>query len=438
MERNENMSEIRVDFNTAVGKIKPMHAVNNGPLKKRSDQTRDNYDEFAAAKIPYMRPHDASFCAAYGGEHSIDVHLIFRDFDADPFSPESYDFTLTDEYLERTLSAGTKIFYRLGSKIEHEIKKYGTLPPKDFKKWAIICEHMIRHFNFGWADGHEYDIEYFEIWNEPDLFEKCWNGTEIQFFELFETAAKHLKACFPELKIGGPALAYDLGWGEHFLSYMQAHKVPLDFFSWHIYSSEIEPVAQKCRAVRDLLDKYGYTDAESILNEYNLVYDWSPRFIESIEAIISEKGAAFTASCMLACQSLPLDMLMYYDARPCPFNGMWDFYTMRALKGYYPFVMFSKLYELGTAVKLESDLPKVRAAAAKGVNGDRAVMLSYFSNEMNSEQSFALDIGTGAAKIYTLDRECTMEKRELKLDGALELTMKANTVLLIELPAEEK
>ena len=46
-------------------------------------------------------------------------------------------------------AAGTKVFYRLSHRIEHEVKKYGTLPPKDFKKWAVICEHIIRHYTEG-------------------------------------------------------------------------------------------------------------------------------------------------------------------------------------------------------------------------------------------------------------------------------------------------
>ena len=41
--------------------------------------------------------------------------------------------------------------------------------PKDFKKWAVICEHIIRHYTEGWADGFFYDMPYWEIWNEPDL-----------------------------------------------------------------------------------------------------------------------------------------------------------------------------------------------------------------------------------------------------------------------------
>ncbi len=48
-------------------------------------------------------------------------------FDANVNDPASYDFQLTDEYCDIIQKAGAKVFYRLGSKIEHESKKYGTL-----------------------------------------------------------------------------------------------------------------------------------------------------------------------------------------------------------------------------------------------------------------------------------------------------------------------
>ncbi len=431
------MSEIRIDFAKCSGRIKPMHCVNNGPLPKRGDQTRDNFDTYKAAKIPYMRNHDASFCAAYGGGHTVDVHMIFPDFDADPYDPASYDFALTDLYMQNTLAAGTKIFYRLGSKIEHEPKKYGTLVPKDFQKWAVICEHIIRHMNEGWADGHHFDIEYWEIWNEPDLGEKTWAGTKEQFFSLYETAARHLKACFPALKIGGPALCGNFQWAEDFMRYLSEAKprVPLDFFSWHIYAKKVESVADRCRAARALLDKYGFTGTESILNEYNFVLDWSPRFVESIEAIISMPGAAFTASCFLAGQNSPVDMLMYYDARPSVFNGMWDYYTERPLKGYYPFLMFSRLYELGTSVPVETDVqPQIWAAAAKNDAGEKAIMLSYFRYEGGEEITVTLDTGLDcpAMTLTALDAERTMTESTLLLDGGrAQLTVKPNSVLLI-------
>ena len=227
------MDTIRVsaDFSAVIGTIKPMHSVNNGPASIRGNGN-DSY--FRDAAIPFARNHDANFAPAYGAPHTVDILAIFPDFDADENDPASYDFHLTDEYNERIMNAGTKVFYRLGNKIEHESKRYGAIPPKDPHKWARICEHIIRHMNEGWADGHHYGIEYWEIWNEPDLHPQCWDGPEEQFFELFEIAARHLKACFPNLRIGGPAIT---GVGNKkfvipFFDYITRDKdnpVPLDF-----------------------------------------------------------------------------------------------------------------------------------------------------------------------------------------------------------------
>ena len=70
----------------------------------------------------------------------------------DAEDPASYDFVETDDYLKTMRAAGTEPFYRLGQSIEHWIKKYGVNPPADFDKWAAICEHIVRHYNEGWAD----------------------------------------------------------------------------------------------------------------------------------------------------------------------------------------------------------------------------------------------------------------------------------------------
>lgn len=165
------METIVFDLKKPCGDFKPMNAVNNGPIHKRhaNDQYRDNIEAYRAAKIPFARNHDAAFCHDYGGEFSVDVSAIFPNFDADVNDPAAYDFACTDEYIAVTLEAGTETFFRLGQKIEHEIRKHHTLPPKDFHKWAEICEHIMRHYLEGWADGFHYDIQYWEIWNEADL-----------------------------------------------------------------------------------------------------------------------------------------------------------------------------------------------------------------------------------------------------------------------------
>ena len=50
------MCIINIDFNELHGKIKPMHAVNNGPARKKSAI----FEKFRELEIPYVRNHDAS------------------------------------------------------------------------------------------------------------------------------------------------------------------------------------------------------------------------------------------------------------------------------------------------------------------------------------------------------------------------------------------
>lgn len=407
------MKTVSVDFANPVGKMKPMHAVNNGPVYKfAEDQRITNLPAYRAAGIPYARNHDASFFNTYGGNHTVDVNFIFPNFDADPYDPASYDFVCTDEYVRATEAAGTKTFYRLGSRIEHGPKKYNTLPPRDFKKWAVICEHIIRHYTEGWADGFHYDMEYWEIWNEPDLDpddatdKRTWGGTEKQFFELYDIAARHLKEKFPHLKIGGPALASHLDWAERFLAQLTA---PLDFFSWHVYAWNMQKVVDRLLKVRRLLDKYGFAETESILNEWNYVRGWTgDDWLYSLRMEKSLKGAAFIGAVMCTCQKLPLDMLMYYDARPCGMNGMFSTdFVCDCLKGYYPFYMFNTLYRLGTEVESAGEGDIYVCAAREG--NEAAVMLSRFCVEDNEKaEDVQIDLsgfGPCTAELYVLDEE---------------------------------
>ena len=419
------MNQIAVDFSKTLGKMKPMHAVNNGPVYKfAEDQRITNLYAYRDAGIPYARNHDASFNATYGGEHTVDVNFIFPDFDADPYNPDSYDFCLTDEYLKVIEFAGAKTFYRLGSKIEHTKKKYNTLPPKDFKKWAVVCEHIIKHYNYGWADGFNMGIEYWEIWNEPDLdpddsdHKRCWGGTKAQFFELYDVAANHLKKCFPELKIGGPASVGNLEWCEDFLKQLDA---PLDFFSWHIYSEDPKKVLQKTEDIRNLLNKYGFSQTESILNEWNYVRGWNgDDWIYSLKSEKGLKGSSFIAGTMCIEQYSSLDMLMYYDARPCGMNGLFNTdFVNECLKGYYPFRMFNELYKLKTCVKVECDSDEVYACAAKN-DGKAAIMLTHFSDDDSTalkEVTINLkEFSAKKAEIYLLD-----ENNDLNLSAEKDL-----------------
>ena len=433
------MEVLRFDLTKKTGAFKPLNAVNNGPCHKRhaSDQYRSNFDTYKAARIPFARNHDAAFSPIYGGEHTVDISAIFPDFDADPNAPESYDFACTDEYVLVTLAAGTETFYRLGQKIEHTIKKYHTLPPKDFHKWAVICEHIIRHYNDGWADGYRLNIRYWEIWNEPDLDtddsadKRTWGGTKAQFFDFYEVAAKHLKKCFPHLMIGGPALAHREEWAADFLAEMRRREVPIDFFSWHIYTKRPARIGQKAEIFRKMLDQNGYANAQNILNEWNYVKDWTEEFVYSLETIGGIKGAAFTMAAMSVAQASSIDMLMYFDAGPNIFNGMFHPNTLKPLKGYYPFKLYGMLYDL-QEVKTDDSIEDIYTLCGCDEAGKAMLILTYFTDEENMpDRTFCVDLGkTGEYERYLLD-----EQHDVQLVAAgedLTVTMQPNTVLLIK------
>ncbi len=438
---------ISVDLQQITGAIKPMNAVNNGPIyTKNKDQNGGNLIDYRKANIPYARTHDASFCSRYGGEHTVDVHLIFRDFDADPYDPASYDFTLTDEYLEAIMLAGTKVYYRLGSKIEHEVKKYGTLPPKDFHKWAVICEHIIAHYNEGWADGHHYGITYWEIWNEPDMVaddapyvaHKTWGGTREQFYELYEIAARHLKTRFPDCKIGGPAVTYaNPEWTRPFLQRVKERDIPLDFFSWHGYSTDVAHYIKEARLVRSMLDEAGLYDTESIFNEWNYVIDWeNDAWYKSLKTMVSMKGAAFIFAVMSAMQQEAVDLLMYYDARPCTMNGLFSPLYER-LKGFYAIAAWGELLKMGEQVKVDCGIPDIYVTAAKGKDGKSLIALTYYTDDQNAvEKTFALKLlgcEDQEKNLYLLDEthDFALVGKSYPDEGKLFVTLKPNSVTVI-------
>ncbi len=408
-----DMTTITINPTNVIGPVKPMNGVNNGPIKARRDQSRGNFATFRDARIPFARTHDANLFSGYGAPHTVDVTAIFPDFSADVEDPASYDFLPTDHYLEAMVDAGTEVFFRLGESIEHGVRKYNIHPPRDNAKWARICEHIIRHYTEGWADGRKWRMRYWEIWGEPDVWPegtygtpfwdaRTWGGTSPQFLELYRVAALHLKKCFPHLKIGGPGLGWNWEWAEIFLAYMRAHDVPIDFFSWHIYSTEPREIAARCDRARKTLDKHGYRNAESILDEWNYVKNWSSNWIHSLEVQsgrLNLVSAAYTAATMCACQNKPLDMLMYYDASAgSVMSCLFDLVSLQPVKGYYPFYAWSKLRDAGPHVEarvdwdphiprgdvIESDRDDTYAAAAVSQDGRRgAVMVARYHTDMN-------------------------------------------------------
>ena len=425
--------------------MKPLHGVNNSPAALRKP-----VQSFTDAGIPYMRTHDTM--GAFGGTHFIDVPNIFRDFDADENDPESYDFAFTDAYIGNIIKSGTQIFYRLGVTIENswDIKAYNIYPPKDFHKWARICEHIIRHYNEGWANGFNHNIEYWEIWNEPEN-PPMWRGTKEQFYEFYSVAANHLKKCFPNLKFGGYAgcgFSYVTGhqksafyksfvtFFDEFLDYISAPetKAPLDFYSWHIYIADPNVIAAHAKYVREKLDEKGFTETEQMLNEWNRMYADVP---ENYEEMQNQKGASFCAQAFAIMQESSLDKAMYYDAYPARrYCGLYSFPGYRPTKTYYSFYAFNRLYRLGDCVGVKVFGEEQASAMAATDGENKAILLANYSE---NEQHILLDLEGVDEKtefaLYVTDENITYEKR-LRVypseSGKLSFFLSPYSVMLLE------
>jgi len=408
--------------------MKPMHGVNNGPLT--CNFQRDARPLFKEAGIPFSRLHDTEY--PFGSGEFVDVPCIFKNFNADVNDPESYDFTLTDLYLKAILECGTKIIYRLGTSIEHNPIKIRVHPPKDFKKWAQICEHIIMHVNEGWANGYHMGIEYWEIWNEPDVGgQKMWTGTVEQFAELYTVTATHLKNRFPNLKIGGPALcSAKNAFAEKFFTLITANgaRPPMDFYSWHGYCHTVDYPIKLAHTARELLDSFGYTEAESIYDEWNYVYSWQS-VSQSYKIMRSQAGAAFFAAVIASLQSTPCDIATFYDAQ-LKFEDCWCpiFKTSENIslngeetpvvptKGYFGFKAFNEVYKCREQTELEIGDDRIYGVAAHdGENG--AVMLVSYADpcdgdEVLESKEITVDISGSSAKnadIYICNEEKDLE-----------------------------
>ncbi len=394
--------KLTVDFTRPVGPVRPVHGVNNGPQTRNF--LRDATDLFREIGIPFSRLHDTE--GSYGCGEFVDIPAVFKNFDADPDDPKSYNFFLTDHYIRAILNAGTKVIYRLGVTIENGPYKRYIYPPKDYRQFVRICEGIVRHYTEGWADGFVNGVEYFEIWNEPEFRDHCWAGTDEEFYRLFKDTIVHLKKRFPDVKVGGPGGGFTRaeflpGLFEYLVS---GERAPLDFFSFHNYFRNVGVIGQWMPKARGLLERYGYENAEIFITEWNHVTGWT-HMEEEYKHISDSTGAAFCACALCELQKAGFSGATYYDAQySSNFNGLFrlddqkrhgSVQKLSPKPSFYAFRMFGDLYRLGTEVFSETDSTFSAAAATDG--NSSAILLGRYDGD-GADTSVVLDIRGAAGR----------------------------------------
>ena len=388
---------VKVNYNKVTGKLKhAQHGSNSCPCLS-SHSLIDFSEEFKKMNFWGTRTHDWALWNS--GQRMIDTHFIFPLMKMDPADPTNYYFRASDDIIKLAHGCNMRVFYRLGTSIEHTSfngaeEHYNTLVPDDFEKYAEVLAGIIRHYTKGWADGFEYeDMQYWEIWNEPDLTNRMWCGNMEQFIKFFVVVLKRLKAEFPELKIGGPAMTWlDKNYFTDLLNACKEAGVTPDFLSWHCYSNNVRHLVDQAKIVRDLLDERGLTKTETSLNEWHFILGgWEgvqssassqqrKRAITGPCSMFGIDSGAFNLSVLCEMQNTPLDSAFYYGHSNA---GMWSYYDEYAHpnKNNFSMRMFGRfLAEAGEKVEtLFNPDGSVHALAALAKNGTdgRMIVVDY-------------------------------------------------------------
>lgn len=191
-----------------------------------------------------------------------DMSVIFLNRDGEL----TYNFFNIDAICDFLLSIGMKPFLELGFMPE-VLASTGTTcfhykgnvsKPKDYAQWDTLIEKLAAHLVARYGID-EVRAWYFEVWNEPNL-KFFYEGTQDDYFELYEHTARAVKKANASLRVGGPATACN-GWIVDLIHYCEGNAVPLDFISTHHYPTD-DPLWESGMALDEAIEKMMQKSAE--------------------------------------------------------------------------------------------------------------------------------------------------------------------------------
>jgi len=335
-----------------------------------------------------------------------DWHNIFPDWDADPYDEKNYKFSSSDSIILALNKSGLEILYRLGTSWRGRNKTNINDPPgtlrningkithyadeKDFRKFAQICQHIVMHYNKGWAKGYYLNIRRWEVWNEPSLRSQFWEGTPEQFRKMFTIVINTLRKFDNSLILGGPGqegMNSGTEYVDSLLMYCKKEKVKLDFYSFHTYGGRIENLTpyetvNKYNYYRNKLNNYGFKYTKIICTEYNCAP--SGRFSNTL------KAASFITSFMTYSELNNIPEVYFYRGDDHPMGLIKERNNM--LKAESNSFLMCKILTTNT-IKLKtegSDKEGFTAISSKVNNQNRIFIL--ISNFQNSRKDVLVSI----------------------------------------------
>ena len=393
------MAEARVIVNVSkpLGRVKDLRGVNCGPLSPRGwDVTRSlNLTHYyVELGIEVIRFHDLHM--------ADDLDVIFPDPDADPNSPTSYNFSELDRNVEAAQRVAEIIIIRIGFDWHDPPRNK---PHVSLDKLASIVEHVVLHYMKGWADGYCYRNILWEVWNEPDIG-RFWALSAQEYFKLYEALARAVKRADLRAMVEGPTIAYNLTFLKEFLNYIRSRGVPLDFVSWHAYSTDPRDIVRRAERVREIMAKYGYEELPSVLDEWN--YWWNK---EPWDFFRGPVVAAFQTSTLTWLQDAPVDIVTLYRGGRV--------------------VAFKQLVERTTRVEARVMGCEIAVAAGLTPNGSLYILVSNHE-DLTVHYRLELDEEFRVAKVLVVDADHDLSPVDA-CDSGLTCSIGPYAVQLLEL-----
>ena len=181
------------------------------------------------------------------------------------------NFATLDRSVDLILKTGAKPLMNIDfkprvlyPKIDQDI-----VEPNDWAEWQRLIAALVKHYKDR-GDG----IQYWEISNEPDIGED--GGCPYRFRPgdytiYYQKTAAAIREADPAARVGGPALA---NWRSPILpallDFCDRGQAPLDFVSWHSYTSDPAAFRRSIDGVKMLLAARPSLHLETMLNEWNM------------------------------------------------------------------------------------------------------------------------------------------------------------------------
>jgi hypothetical protein len=345
-----------------------------------------------------------------------------------------YNFASLDRSVDTILKTGAEPLICLCFKprVLFPAINQDIVEPVNYADWEKLIFGLVQHYQQRGAR-----IRYWEISNEPDIGEdggcpyRFKPDSYVRYYQ--HTAAPILRAD-PKARVGGPALA-----SVHspllpaLLEAARTNQTPLNFISWHSYTSSPGAIRKTIDYAKDLLAKYPTLKPETILDEWNMDLTnppLDPRFQPCYiaEVIWQMKDAGLDYSCYYHIRDWYVDidqfkpffsphgaafMARWWNRMP-QFDGLFD-YQNTIRPAYFAFKLLSRLQ--GERLLLSSAHAAIHGFAAhdEQMRMDNLVLWSFSGETVPVEISLLGLTGNRRSRHVILDAQNASDDENARL-----------------------